>query len=473
MADNGQRYTDRRQAVLHQRLQRVYRQSQKELEQKLESFVKKYEKRNQQKLQDLHAGIITEQEYKDWLSGQVFITNQWKAKVEEAAYTLLSSNEKSLTLIRDEQLNVFAENANYQAYMVETIVGAHPETNKELKLGSVNFDIYDTATVDRLIKKRPELLPRKVVNGKKDTAWNKQIIWNTITQGIIQGESIPQIAKRMAHDVASTDMKAMVRYARTAMTGAQNAGRMETMHRAQNMGIRCQKQWLATLDGRTRDSHRHLDGQIRDIDEPFDSELGKIMFPGDPDAEPGDIWNCRCTLEYVYPEYMSAPAERAAYDEYVDEDGTKHRDYFVMPKGSNYGDWLNKKKEMQSERVRKVGTISKDKFKEITKNITTDEVIITGERIEHSNAHNNAYTKYGKYIASVLSDPDYIFADKKPNTAILIKQIKTDEKFVQLILRLHTSDDREDWKNSVISYWDIGENTVKRYIRNKKMVYKR
>jgi len=39
------------------------------------------------------------------------------------------------------------------------------------------------------------------------------------------------------------------------------------------------------------------------VDKPFQSELGPIMFPGDPSADPGNVYNCRCTLVWVYPEY--------------------------------------------------------------------------------------------------------------------------------------------------------------------------
>ena len=123
-------------------------------------------------------------------------------------------------------------------------------------------------------------------------------------------------------------MKAMVRYARTAMTSAQNAGRMETLHRAKGMGIQCKKVWLATLDRRTRDSHRNLDGQVRDIDEPFDSDFGKIMFPGDPEGHPGDVYNCRCTLTYQYEDYPADPStnDRLMYEEWDEEVPVKKKD---------------------------------------------------------------------------------------------------------------------------------------------------
>ena len=80
------------------------------------------------------------------------------------------------------------------------------------------------------------------------------------------------------------------------MTSAQNGGRIDSFKRAENMGIKLKKVWLAALDSHTRDSHALLDGQERPVDAPFTSILGSIMFPGDPDAVPANVYNCRCTL---------------------------------------------------------------------------------------------------------------------------------------------------------------------------------
>lgn len=89
---------------------------------------------------------------------------------------------------------------------------------------------------------------------------------------------------------------------RTALTGAQNAGRIEAMHEQQEMGIEVKKKWIATLDDRTRDAHAQLDGQVVDVDEPFRVDGMEIMEPGDPSAPPELVYNCRCTLGYVYPQ---------------------------------------------------------------------------------------------------------------------------------------------------------------------------
>lgn len=112
-------------------------------------------------------------------------------------------------------------------------------------------------------------------------------------------------------------------------------------------------------------------------------------------------------------------------------------------------------------------------YERITASITTDEVIITPERVEHSNLHQNAYDRYGSYIPDVLSDPDFIFRDKNPNTAVLVKRITERNNNLQLVLRLHIREDNPEYKNSVLSFWDISEKRRKNYERNKEIIYKR
>ena len=94
-----------------------------------------------------------------------------------------------------------------------------------------------------------------------------------------------------------------------------------------------------------------------------------------------------------------------------------------------------------------VGRIDPVMYEKITNDITTDEVIITEERIGHSNLHDRAFDRYGVYIPDILRAPDLIFEDKNPNTAILIKQVEEDGKNAQLVLRLHVSSDHPEHKN--------------------------
>ena len=287
------------QRTLERRIRAVYTEAQKDLQKKLDDYIVKFRAKDAQMRKDLAEQAITQKEYDEWRQGAIFQGKAWRARLKQVTDTLANANEESLRLVRGEQLNEFAEGMNHEQFVLAQNTGL-----------SINFGIYDAETVGRLIREQPDLLPPKKLNRGKDERWNQKKVTGSVLQGIIQGESIDDIAKRIARDTAQQNSKAMIRYARTATTGAQNAGRMETMHRAHGMGINVRKRWLATLDSRTRDSHQRLDGKEADVDEPFKSEFGDIMFPGDPHAHPADVYNCRCTLIYVYPDYPTDPGER-------------------------------------------------------------------------------------------------------------------------------------------------------------------
>lgn len=121
-----------------------------------------------------------------------------------------------------------------------------------------------------------------------------------------------------------------------------------------------------------------------------------------------------------------------------------------------------------------VGKINREIYKCVTEDIVTDEVIITENQILHiRERHPSDYEKFGEYIPQILAEPDYILEANKPNTAFVLKRITVDEKNFQLILRLKTSQDREDYKNSIITFLKIKDREWNRCIKNKKILYKR
>jgi len=68
----------------------------------------------------------------------------------------------------------------------------------------------------------------------------------------------------------------------------------------QGMDREVMKIWMATLDGKTRDSHAIADSQPRLMDEAFDLEGGQLMMPGDTSrgVDMAEIYNCRCGISY-------------------------------------------------------------------------------------------------------------------------------------------------------------------------------
>ena len=123
--------------------------------------------------------------------------------------------------------------------------------------------------------------------------------------------------------------------------------------------------------------------------------------------------------------------------------------------------------------VQIVGRIDIEKYKVVSDRIRTDEVVITDERIQHiREGHPNDYERYSKYIAEMLESPQYILEDKVPNTAVVLQEfIEANEQF-RLILRLAVKGDDEYKKNSIITFLKISEKKFKKYLRNKKILYK-
>ena len=120
-----------------------------------------------------------------------------------------------------------------------------------------------------------------------------------------------------------------------------------------------------------------------------------------------------------------------------------------------------------------VGKIDIEKYRCVTEDIQTDEVIITDERIQHiKDRHPNDYEVYCEYMKKIISEPDYIVEANKPNTALILKNISYGNKQFKTVLRLVTSKDNPEFKNSIITFMKINESEWKRLIKNKKVLYK-
>lgn len=216
--------------------------------------------------------------------------------------------------------DVFAESANWAAFDVERRSGV-----------STDFHLMDRDAVLGLARDDPKLLPAPRVDVPRDMAWNKRHVAQALQQGIIQGEPVDRIASRL-QGVADMGRRAAMRNARTAVNGAENAGKAHSYERAMAMGIPMVKEWVATLDGRTRDSHRHLDGEKVPLDEPFSNGC---MFPGDPGGHPSEVYNCRCRMIAVPDGVDMSDAERNSR----------------LPEGTTYEEWRDQARRREHGNV--------------------------------------------------------------------------------------------------------------------------
>ena len=120
-----------------------------------------------------------------------------------------------------------------------------------------------------------------------------------------------------------------------------------------------------------------------------------------------------------------------------------------------------------------VGKINLSKFETISCDIKTNEVIITDKQIAHiKENHPGDYESYNKYIPQILDKPDYILNANMPFSAVLLKAFLENDKKFQLVLRLKTSNDPEEYINSVITFFKISTKRYNRYINSGKIIYK-
>lgn len=281
-ADTAHRLTDEKLEEMEKRLSAIYSRAEKEIQQTADEYFSKFAKQDEEKRKLLEQGKITEDEYTKWRKGKVMYGKRFTEMKEQYAKQLLNVNQTAMAYINGELPEVYALNYNALESAVDGV-------------GGYSFTLEDADTVRNLAVTDTSLLPYKEIDPKKDIPWNMKKINAETLQGILQGESMDKIAKRMMN-VQEMNKTQAIRSARTIVTGAENKGRQDSYKRAEKDGIVMNREWIATNDSRTRHWHAELDGVEVDIDEPWVNDFGEIMFPGDPSADPANTYNCRCSM---------------------------------------------------------------------------------------------------------------------------------------------------------------------------------
>lgn len=114
---------------------------------------------------------------------------------------------------------------------------------------------------------------------------------------------------------------------------------------------------------------------------------------------------------------------------------------------------------------------TEDNYKEIKK----VRAALNKERaaMDIKERHPNDYELLNPYFKTALQKPDFILEDKnRENTGLILKQITDKNIKFQMVLRLKTSTDKDGFKNSVISAWQISDTRWVNYLNNRKILYK-
>lgn len=288
-SDLGHKLTDKELAKLERRIATLYREAGEELRATIDAYFEQFKKRDEE-MKALIGTVQngkewTEADYKQWRFNQIGRGKRYQAMRDKVAHRVTDANAVAVSYTNDATPGIYSLNRNYAAYTIEQVAG------------NVGFDLWDEQTVKRLIVEQPGLMPYypkdRALKRGIDLAYGKKQITASVTSSILQGKSIKHMADDLQKRITTMSRDSAIRTARTAVTGAQNAGRMDSYAAAEKMGIKLKKEWLATLDSRTRHSHAMLDGEKVDQDKKFSNGC---RFPGDPQGPAWEIYNCRCTM---------------------------------------------------------------------------------------------------------------------------------------------------------------------------------
>ena len=318
--DPAHEWTDERLRDLERAMRDEYSQAAEEMRDRLDRALRAY---SSEKAQREKAMDNTEEDmkaHKEWLRMQAIQQTRMGSMVDQLADAAVNANARAMDMVRDAVPTIYSENANRAAFDVDKAVGY-----------DTKFTLVDESAVRALIGSgvtdSPILREVRVpkVSRPKDYQWNRQEFTSAVTQGILQGESIPDIVKR-TRSIFGMNRAAAFRAARTATTSAECAGRVSSYRRAERLGIDLMQEWMATVDPRTRPSHVALDGERVAVGEEFSNGL---RFPGDPQGPGREVYNCRCTLVAAVDGIDQSAAAR----------------FSRLPEGMTYEGWRERARE--------------------------------------------------------------------------------------------------------------------------------
>ncbi len=331
-SDLGHKLTDQELAKLERRIAKLYREAGKELQATIDTYFEQFAKRDEE-MKSLIGTVQngkewTEADYKQWRLNQIGRGERYQAMRDKVAHRMTDANAVAVSYTNDTTPGIYSLNRNYAAYTIESVAG------------DVGFDLWDEQTVKRLMVEQPDLMPyyppKRALKRGIDLAYGKKQITTSVTSSILQGKSIKHMADDLQKRITTMSRDSAIRTARTAVTGAQNAGRMDSYAAAEKMGIKLKKEWLATLDARTRHSHAMLDGEQVAQDKKFSNGC---RFPGDPQGPPWEIYNCRCTLIAAVDGVDTSTVQRRARNPVTGET--------ELIQNMTYQEWVRSKQKQQ------------------------------------------------------------------------------------------------------------------------------
>lgn len=259
------------------RLQAVYNQSLKDITQKANALQEEI-----YKIQDKYNSIEDEQERETLKSME-------RSKVYQKQYqdALKTQVRDILDKMHQKEFKTVNEylNACYNKAFTGNMYVLHGE-------GIPLIVPIDQEKVARAVQINSKISKGLYSRLGEDVDLLKRKITAQISRGVATGMSYSQMAQQLA-GYTKTGYNNAVRITRTEGHRIQQESTMDACYAARERGADVVKQWDATMDANTRESHQMVDGEIRALDEKFSNGL---MYPGDPSGSAAEVINCRCVL---------------------------------------------------------------------------------------------------------------------------------------------------------------------------------
>lgn len=273
--DKGHKQADKELEKIAKKLIEIFDEVDRKVVEKMTRYLKKFEEEIKQHEQMVDNGEMTVEEFETWLVNRVMMGKQWDDLRDEITEDYNEATVKAMGVAGGALLAVYMFNKSF--------------ANEQITMQASR---YLGKTIHFTKATRPFKGLLKYPDPYKNRIWHRHKIEAVIRSGLKKGKSVDKIAKRL-HKVTNMNKVSAYRAARTGVTSAENRARIDAMFDAEAMGIPMDKIWISTLDARTRTSHKIIHGQRVPCTDYFSNDL---FYPGDPDGEPAEIYNCRCTL---------------------------------------------------------------------------------------------------------------------------------------------------------------------------------
>lgn len=287
--EKASRMTDAECAAVEARIKAEYLRATKELEKRLNNYVMQSEEIIKETRKKYRDGLITRRECNGIIQERLIGNRHWEAMRNKISMEYANIASKTDGWIRQSMDDVFVYNYNAMLNFYDDVTG----------LGlHESYVLYNKDAIKRIIIDNPKMLPYPSVDIPAAVRWNNQKIQSEIIQAILQGDSIPNVAKRL-RIVSDMNLTQSLRNARTAMNAAQNGARelsgASVKKELNNYGYTIMKKWQSATDARTRKEHLDANGQTVEIEQPFNVGDEQLLYPCDFEHGSGwNLYNCRC-----------------------------------------------------------------------------------------------------------------------------------------------------------------------------------